>query len=93
MFQMLLLFYCILGTDLIDKYLFDYRLSGIRLGGVWAVVFISAYPLFGWRRGKPWGLEGRWSLGTWVLVGVAIGFAVMVVDNISHRIVHHFSAR
>lgn len=53
MFRMLLLFYCILGTDLIDKYLFDYGLSGVRLAAVWAAVFISAYPLFGWRGANP----------------------------------------
>lgn len=91
MFHMLLVFYCIFGADLIDKHLFDHKLSGIYYGVLMALVFISSYPLFGWKRTAPLKRVGQWSLQKWILFGVVVGAAAIVVDMLSSKIVSQFT--
>ena len=90
-FSFLLLFYCILGTNLVDKYLFQNGLSSFQLGLIMTFVFMSAYPIWGWKRNSPWMRLGQWSLGKWSLFAIGAGIATLVVDLLSKMVVRHFS--
>jgi purine-cytosine permease-like protein len=90
-FYILLVYYCIFGIGLIDKYVFNHELSGIRLGLIMTVVFLSAYPIFGWKREMPRARWGQWTLAKWLLLGVGIGMVTIIADYLSHILVHHFS--
>jgi len=89
--HLVLLFYCVFGTDLINIYLFNDELYGIWLGLLMVVVFVSAYPIFGWKRNSPWARLGRWSLTKWALFGLGFGIVTAVVDIVSGAVVRHFS--
>jgi hypothetical protein len=89
-FHLLLVFYCVFGLGLISKYVFNHELSGVGLGLVAAAIFMSAYPIFGWKRDSPWERLGRWSLAKWALFGVGYGVMATAVDYFLRMIVHHF---
>jgi hypothetical protein len=87
----LLVCYCMFGTALVNKYLFDNELFGARLGLCMAMIFMSAYPIFGWKRDAAEGRSSRRSLSAWVVCGGGIWLVVTIVDGLSGAVVRHYS--
>jgi len=91
--SVLLGYYCVFGVHLINKYLFSNALFGPRLGLLMTVVFISAYPIFGWGRDSLWLRLGRWTLAKWSLFGVGAGILTILASIFSRSVVHYFSTQ
>lgn len=91
-FNLLLVSYCVFGTNLVDKYVFNHEPSRIRLGLLMTAVFISAYPIFGWRRNSPSARLGRWSFLKWTLFGGGLGIVTIIVHALSRAIVRYYGA-
>ena len=89
-YVLLMTWYWSFGTFLVNKYLFDYKLHGVRFGVLAAAVFISAYPIFGWGRNDSWRF-GKLSLSKWTLLGAGAGILATLVDLFVTGIVSHFS--
>lgn len=87
----LLACYCLFVTELIDKYWFSHELFGSRLGLIMGIVFMSAYPVFGWRRNPAQGFWARLSFKVWTLLGISVGVVAIGIDAFSNLVVHHFS--
>ena|ERR1051325_3145557 len=90
-----ILFVCwvVLGSHLIEKYFFNYGLSGPGYGLLIALLVLSAYPVFGWKRTSPWKYVGRWSFTKWVVFAVALGIIVPVFEFLISFIVPYFVRR
>jgi hypothetical protein len=70
--RLLFTIWVVFGTHLINRYVFNYQLPGVRLCLLMALVVLSAYPAFGWRRNSPWERVGRWTFPKWVAFAVAL---------------------
>ena len=92
-YYLLAVYYCIFGTALVNKYLFHNKLSHVGLGMLMAVVFISGYPLFGWRRNSVWPPRGKVPLIKWVWLAVGVGIATIVIDLFSSMVVTYFGGK
>ena len=90
-FYLLLVYYCLLGSHLVEKYIFNYSFSPVRAGLIMTAVFLSAYPIFGWKRNSPWARLGSWSFKKWFIFALGIGAFASVIDVLSYYVVHHFS--
>lgn len=90
---MLLVYYCIFGASLIEKHVFHHELSGISVALLMAVVFVSAYPVFGWKKDLLRDVWQRWPFGQWALLGLGAGIVTLAVDALSQMVVAYYSAR
>ena len=91
LFSLVLGLYVVRGSYLIGKYLFNQSLFGIRHGLIAAGLFVSAYPVFGWKRNSPWPWLGRWSFAKWILTAIVVGVLLIVVDAFSLMVTSYFS--
>lgn len=66
-------------------------LFGVRHGLIAAALFVSAYPVFGWKRNSPWPWLGRWSFAKWILVAIGVGVVIIVVDVFSRTVTGYFT--
>lgn len=87
---LLLTLYWSFGTFLVNKYLFDYKLHGLRFGALAAAVFLSTYPIFGRGGNYSW-RTGRGSLSRWILLGVGAGILAILADLLSTSVVQYYS--
>ncbi len=91
LFSLVLVLYVVRGSYLIGKYLLNQSLFGIRHGLIAAALFISAYPVFGWKRNSPWPWLGRWSFAKWILAAIGVGVVIIVADALSRTVTSYFT--
>jgi hypothetical protein len=67
-------------------------MSPFLFGLIVAAVFITAYPLFLWKRdSRPYPFIGRLSFAKWFLVGIAFGIIAVCAALFSELIVSYYS--
>ncbi|SRR6266849_6078671 len=83
----LLAIYCMFGAQVINKQFFGGNLSAIRFALLVMVLFISGYPIWGWKRNSAWSFVGRWTFYKWVLFSVVVGILVSLLEFLAKVLV------
>lgn len=56
-----------------------------------AGLFISGYPVWGWKRNSPWPWLGRWSFAKWLLAAIGVGILATLLEAFAWMVVRHYS--
>ena len=84
--------YCVYVTELISRNFFNGQLSGARFAAALSAVFISGYPIWGWKRNSRWNYIGRWSFAKLVVAGLGVGIFAIVVNVLANVLVNHYTS-
>lgn len=88
----LLALYCIYGAKWINDHFFNGGLDKIRFALIVTALFISGYPIWGWKSTSPWSFIGRWTYLKWVAAGILCGIFMILVQVFAEIVVNYYSS-